>query len=218
MERIKIATLNIAAASRERARKVLDDWVVPTSCDVYVLTETSEGEGTQLISNDFKTAGWTVYQEAGPQRSKGVTLDVVRKVTDHWNVWLAYGFTQAQVAGGAYFPIGNVLPEAARHLGNIWTTYDFSKGVLRGFGVGGGLQASTFKEGDLPNSYLLPGYARLDASIWYRIHRSNEKTSWRVSLNIKNALDRHYWEESNGGFARPGNPFAAYSSIRMTWD
>ena len=158
------------------------------------------------------------YAEAGPQRSKGVTVDVVGKVSDHWNVWLAYGFTQAQVAGGVYFPFGNVLPEAPRQLGNIWTTYDFSKGALRGLGVGGGLHASTFKEGDLPNSYLLPGYARLDGSIWYRIHRSNEKVSWRVSLNIKNALDRHYWEESNGGFARPGNPFAAYTSIRMMWD
>jgi iron complex outermembrane recepter protein len=157
------------------------------------------------------------YVEAGPQRSKGVTLDVVGKLNDHWNFWLAYGFTQAQVAGGTFFPIGNVLPEAPRHLGNVWTTYEFARRALQGLGVGGGLHTSTFKQGDLPNSYLLPGYARLDASVWYRIHRSNEKTNWRVSLNIKNALDRHYWEESNGGFARPGNSFAAYSSIRMTW-
>src|ERR1035437_7000866 len=74
MERIKLATLNIAAASKERARRVLDNWVVPTSCDVYVFTETSEGDGTQLISTDFKTAGWSVYQRATDQRDRGVMI------------------------------------------------------------------------------------------------------------------------------------------------
>jgi exonuclease III len=74
MERIKIATLNIAAASKERARKVLDEWVVPNSCDVYVFTETSEGEGTQLISTDFKTAGWSVYQRATEPKDRGVMI------------------------------------------------------------------------------------------------------------------------------------------------
>ncbi len=74
MERITIATLNIAAASKERARRILDEWVTPSSFDVYVLTERSDGDGTQLVSSEFKSAGWTVFQRPTASKDRGVAI------------------------------------------------------------------------------------------------------------------------------------------------
>lgn len=74
MERIRISTLNIAAASKERARRILDEWISPSSFDVYVLTETSEGSGTQLITSEFRTAGWNIFQRPTIAKDRGVTI------------------------------------------------------------------------------------------------------------------------------------------------
>lgn len=74
MERITIATINIAAASKERARRILDEWIAPSSFDVYVLTETSEGAGTQLIISEFKMANWSVFQRPTLPKDRGVTI------------------------------------------------------------------------------------------------------------------------------------------------
>lgn len=74
MDQITIATLNIAAASEERALRLLDEWITPTSFDVYVLTETSDGAGTQLITSEFKAAGWAVFQRPTSPKERGVTI------------------------------------------------------------------------------------------------------------------------------------------------
>jgi exodeoxyribonuclease-3 len=52
----------------------LDEWISPSSFDVYVLTETSEGSGTQLITSEFKTAGWTIFQRPTIAKDRGVTI------------------------------------------------------------------------------------------------------------------------------------------------
>jgi iron complex outermembrane receptor protein len=155
--------------------------------------------------------------QTGTQRSKGIDVDIVGQVLPGWNVWAAYAFNQAQITRDNTFPVGNFLTEAPRHSGNVWTTYEFSRGRIRGLGLGGGLYSISAKQGDLFNSYLLPGYARVDATAYYEFRPSDRKTGWRFSVNVKNALDRKYWEASNAGFVRGGAPIAVYSTFKLTW-
>ena len=46
-----------------------------------------------------------------------------------------------------------------------------------------------------------PGYARVDAMVAY------EQPKWAVRLNIKNLLDKEYYDAvyDNGGLVTPGN-------------
>jgi exodeoxyribonuclease-3 len=74
MPQITIATLNIAAGSKERVRKLLDDWIAPTPYDVYVITETSDGPGTALLISEFRNAGWTIFQRPGTAGDRGVAI------------------------------------------------------------------------------------------------------------------------------------------------
>jgi iron complex outermembrane receptor protein len=152
----------------------------------------------------------------GAERSKGVDVDVIGRIANGWNAWAAYEFAQAQIAADNTYQVGNLLLNAPRHTGNVWTAYEIPHGRLHGLGIGAGVYASSFKQGNLANTFLIPGYARVDATAYYTFH-ATDRTDWRFSLNIKNALDRAYYEAGRGSFARPGAPFAAYSSLKFTW-
>lgn len=174
-------------------------------------------ERTNVLTADPSDPRFSV--QTGTQRSKGIDADVAGQILPGWNVWTAYAFNQAQIIADNTFPVGNFLPEAPRHSGNVWTTYEFSRGRIRGFGFGGGIYALSAKQGDLYNSYRLPGYARVDATAYYEFRRGAErKAGWRLSVNIKNALDRKYWEASNSGFVRAGSLLAVYTTFKWIWN
>ncbi len=74
MPMITIATINIGAASKERARSILDKWLIQVPADVYVLTETSEGQGTELILSEFRNSGWSVFQLPTAPKDRGAAV------------------------------------------------------------------------------------------------------------------------------------------------
>jgi iron complex outermembrane receptor protein len=58
-----------------------------------------------------------------------------------------------------------------------------------------------------PNiSYLVPGYARVDAGAAYE-QPKDERWKYRFSFNANNLLDRRYFSGASGRFAvYPGSP------------
>ena len=84
MEGIKISTLNIGSASAERARRIIDEWLVPIQSDIYVLTETSNGPGTKLIISEFRAAGWSVFTRETAGRDRGVLIASRLRAEESW--------------------------------------------------------------------------------------------------------------------------------------
>lgn len=87
MEKITIATLNIGAASKERAQRILDEWIARSVCDAFVLTETSDGEGTALIESAFLDVGWAtarfpVQNDRGVLVASRIRFNRVNKLCD----------------------------------------------------------------------------------------------------------------------------------------
>ena len=154
--------------------------------------------------------------QSGKQRSKGVELDLTGTPMTGWNVLVAYAFTQPQVTADNVFPVGNLLANAARHSGNVWTTYEFNRSRIRGLGFGAGLQATSRRFGDLSNSFVLPGFARVDTSVFYT-HNRNDRMSYKLSFNLNNLFNRTYYDASvYGVYINPGAPRAALVSLTMT--
>jgi hypothetical protein len=90
---------------------------------------------------------------------------------------------------------GLVLPGNRKYKWNVFTTYSFSEGALRGFMVGGGYNWQS----KLPVGIIGPGELRYSNSIWntnlmlgYRF-RNIEKLPWiknlRLQLNVLNVTD-----------------------------
>lgn len=112
--------------------------------------------------------------------------------------------------------MGAFLAGAPRHAGNFWTHYTLSHGDLKGLGVGAGIFGSGKRYGDLANTYLTPGYARVDMNASYaRTVRDTSRLS--INFNVQNMGDRRYFE---GGSTRlrvaPGAPRTYIGSITWT--
>jgi iron complex outermembrane receptor protein len=153
--------------------------------------------------------------QTGGVRSKGAELEVRGTLRPGWSILTSYSLIQAQVTSSTQYAVGNVLPNAPRNSGAIWTTYELGHGSLKGLGLSAGLIASSVRAGNIQNTFIVPGYGRLDLGGYYTVH-AGEKNSWRLNVNIQNALDRTYYLASSTSEVRPGSPFAILGGIRWT--
>lgn len=159
------------------------------------------------------------------RRTNGLELEVAGKMTDNWEVFGGIALMDAEilaVAENINGSSGEVTRADARFKGerprntptatfNVWTTYKF----LGNWKVGGGIEAKGERSGYSPQGAnadalftgtnfdpnTLPGYARVDALVAY------EEKKWAVRLNVKNLLDKQYYDAlyDNGAFSVPGN-------------
>jgi exodeoxyribonuclease-3 len=70
---LSIMTINIGAASPDRARLLLD-WLARRSEDVFILTETSAGPGTAYLLDQFRHAGYAVIKTPDGGGERGSAL------------------------------------------------------------------------------------------------------------------------------------------------
>ena len=158
------------------------------------------------------------------RRTNGVEFEVTGKVTDRWDVFAGIALLDARVikaaqnvaAGNVYsYADARVEGQRARNtpIGtlNIWTTY----ALTDAWKIGGGVEAKGERYAYQPGSANLsgsfvgghfnpnsaPGYARVDLMASY------EQPKWAVRLNVKNLLDKEYYDAvyDNGGLVTPGN-------------
>lgn len=158
------------------------------------------------------------------RRTNGVEIEVTGKVTERWDVFAGIALLDARVikaaqnvaAGNVYsYADERVEGQRARNtpIGtlNIWTTY----ALTDAWKIGGGVEAKGERYAYQPSSANLsgsfvgghfnpnsaPGYARVDLMASY------EQPKWAVRLNVKNLLDKEYYDAvyDNGGLVTPGN-------------
>ena len=116
----------------------------------------------------------------------------------------------------------NNLEFAPRHSGKLFLTYDFGDNGL-GFRAGGGVTASTHWWGDLQNTFLMPGYARLDGFASYTAELYGHRVMAQLNLqNINNvryfeAVDDTFNFNSAPRFRIPARPFTAVGTLSFKW-
>ncbi|MBA3712106.1 MAG: TonB-dependent receptor [Pyrinomonadaceae bacterium] len=153
--------------------------------------------------------------QLGEQRSRGFELDATARPTSGWNVLTSYGYTDAVVTKDTRFPVGAQLSGAPRHTASLWTSYQFGGGPARGFGFGAGVFAVSRRFGDLEHTFTVPGYARVDASVFYKIHRA-EKVKYRLAFNVNNVLDKEFYEGVRGRLGVvPGAPLSGVGTFQI---
>lgn len=181
---------------------------------------------------DFALPG--AVKLAGVQRSRGIELDVVGRITDRLSLIANYAYIDAKVIAdnlrdpfdpfnfnGASGLYGNHLDNVPRHSGKIFATYDFGDNGL-GWRVGGGVTASTRAWGDIWNTILQPGWARLDVMTSYATLIEGRKLT--AQLNLRNLNNVQYFEGADNFFQPgpvppppliPAKPFTALGTIRV---
>jgi catecholate siderophore receptor len=90
--------------------------------------------------------------------------------------------------------------------GNLWVTVQATRRLI----VGGGVTSAGDRFTSNDNGVTLPGYARVDSAVSYRAGLVD------VSLNIRNILDRTYYETAASNFQiYPGTPREFVVSVRV---
>lgn len=134
-------------------------------------------------SNDLVSLQQPYYIVSGPgQSNQGFEIEFNGQLAPGLNLSSAY--THASVHNNDGTP---ATGESRQHF-NLWASYAFLRGPLRGFGVAGGVLARSHSLGQTSDgsAYItIPGQARVDMNVFYRAQR------WSVTLGVKNVLDRN---------------------------
>jgi iron complex outermembrane recepter protein len=194
---------------------------------------------SNVATQDFLNIG--SVQLTGLQRSRGVELDVIGRITDRLAIIANYAHIDAKVISGdpvnrlnpfgmldstIYGPtsgfLGNHLAIVPRHSGKIALTYDFGENGL-GWRVGSSVTAQTRSWGDIQNTFVLPGWGRLDGFASYATLIEGHKMT--AQLNLRNINNVHYYEAVDNFFnfnippnlRTPAKPFTAVGSLKFEW-
>lgn len=152
-----------------------------------------------VLTADPANPGFSV--QTGEQRARGLELDLAGDLGAGWKLLASAAYTDATITKDNRLPVGNRIQGVPRTSGSLWLTREIGSGAWRGFGFGAGLFAAGERQGDLANTFQVPGYVRADTSLFYRAER------WRATLGVKNVFDRQYIESPvSRGEIYPGAP------------
>ena len=135
----------------------------------------------------------------GEQRSRGLELGLERSVTSRWLISAGYALQKAEITETtAAAPAGREAPLVPRHNFSLWNRYDLNRRV----GVGLGVIARSKSYATISNAVKLPGYARVDAALFYKLPGGME-----AQVNVENLFGARYFPTANAdNNIAPGAP------------
>jgi iron complex outermembrane receptor protein len=133
--------------------------------------------------------------QGGKVESKGFEIDLSATPVDGLHLIAGFSHNDSKVLDGDE---ANVWLETGRRpiyagpsdLVNVWATYTFKTGALRGFGLGlGGNYASELNilDSQVTGIFTLPDYTILNSTLFYN------SSAFRVAVNVNNISDKQYY-------------------------
>ena len=132
---------------------------------------------------------------SGLSVSQGAEVGITGKVTDNWQVFAGYAFTDTEIAKTTNLAeLHRRLPNAPVHAITLWTTYDLTKAWT----IGGGATYQSDAFVNTTNTAYVPEFWKFDAMLSYKV--TNKST---IQLNVYNITDEHYYAQYYQGHAVP---------------
>ncbi len=147
------------------------------------------------------------------QETKGAELGIAGKMTDRWSMFGGYSyqdaeFTKAMVISGSTYLAGTTLGQTPSHTFSLWNRYDFNESWGAAIGVVTRSQMYALTP-TTTASTVLPGYARVDAAIFWK-----PTSKIQMQLNIENLTDKDYVTSAHtNNNLTPGAPITARATL-----
>lgn len=165
-----------------------------------------------ILTDNIDTLDPTDSIAIGQATSQGIELSVTGDLTDALRLIGQYAYTGTEVTRDNNGNLGHQLPQAARHSGSLWMTYD----ITEQFKMGAGVYAVDSRNVDIANTVQMPGYVRLDMMAAYRWNIGGGRLT--TQLNVNNLLDKDYFTGAYDKFSiRRGEPLTILGSIRYEY-
>ena len=144
----------------------------------------------------------------GEQRSRGLEVGLERRITGRWQISAGYALQDAEITRTtAAAPAGRQAPFVPRHQFALWNRYD----VTPRLGLGVGVIARSKMFASISNAVTIPGYARVDAAVFYEVADGIE-----AQLNIENLFGKDYFSTAhNDNNIAPGAPTTLRGTVRF---
>lgn len=176
-----------------------------------------------ILTPDLSTLDPTDSAAIGQARSQGVELDVAGNITDELSLIGSYAYTDARITKDNGGNEGKRLNNVPENAGSLWVKYEFMHyAPLNGLSFGIGGVATGQREGDVANSFQMPGYVRMDLFAGYQWRLGATKMS--AQINIRNVLDKQYYVSTDPDAnvsprlgVYPGAPLTAIGSVRVEY-
>lgn len=167
------------------------------SISVYDISVTNSTR-TELIEGKNFT-----FQD-GTQRSRGVEAEVIANPLPGMNIVAGYGFNDNKYKNAAPDLEGKNVIFSPKNIGNLWVSYSIPESKVKGLGFGAGVNYIGDSWYNAANSFTVPGYTLLSASVFYDTQR------YRFAFKGNNLSNERYWN-NNGSPQKPSNFIASVS-------
>lgn len=145
------------------------------------------------VKNIVMQRGVNDYIQGGERTSRGIEGEIVANPVAGLNIVAGYSYNDSKYVSTLDKDYEGRRPEEAgpRNLGNLWVTYKFQNGAVKGFGVGfGGNYAS---ESMILNRlttgvFSLPSYTVLNGSLFYNTNKFN------IAFKLDNLTNKEYYK------------------------
>ncbi len=154
----------------------------------YYVIDVTNATRTEIVD------GKTFMFQDGTQRSKGFEVEVIAHPVRGLNIVAGYANNENRYTKASPALQGKLVTASPEHIANLWVSYTLPGGL--GFGAGGNYVSDSWFEST--NSFTLPGYTLLGATVFY------DQPKFRLALKGNNLLDQQYWN-SNGSPQKPAN-------------
>lgn len=144
----------------------------------------------------------------GTQESKGFEAEVIGNPFPGFNFVSNYGYNENKYTKATAAVVGKRAGGTPKHVANIWVSHSLVNGGLKGLGAGVGAMYVSEAFYDQTNSFVLPAYKTIDASLFYNLPK------WRLSVKANNLTNQHYWV-SDGFYVRPQKTVNFLASVAL---
>jgi len=144
-----------------------------------------------ILMNANDPANPDLLVTRGAERSRGFECDLAGYITPHWQINASYSFIDAEIINDQNPAlIGARKQNTPKNSANLWTRYNFAaETVLKGFGVGFGMQYQSSKIPWFKRDFTLPDFTIFDAALYYKPNNSNIQ----IAVNAGNLFNKTYW-------------------------
>lgn len=127
----------------------------------------------------------------GELHSKGLEFEILANPLRGWNLIAGYAYNQSKYAK-ADADVQGRRPEASGppNAFNFWTNYTFTSTLLKGLGLGAGVnyagEAASVSLNSV-GSMTIPAYTLVSTHVTY------DQSRWKAGIRINNLADQRYW-------------------------
>ncbi len=143
--------------------------------------------------------------QVGEQRSRGVEAETSWQASDRAFLTGGLAFIDAAITGSNDGDVGNRLGNIPRLQANVWAHLQVHRNLV----AGAGTNFVGRRFGTISNTYELPRYGTVDASLSWQVSRE-----LKAEVFVQNLFDRTYYTGNSNNALYPGEPRSAYVRLR----